>query len=294
MPIQNFTTLLQSMAEVRNWIVQNFPIATTLVGYDLFLKLGNDHFSGLPLDIPSLYQTLPHPPESIDATLEQMRQAGLLEYALGSSDKAASLILSDRFVAILTGYQRKFESLFILRKRLRDEQLLVRCEDQELSRLAESLYDHFYDLGWLYLYNYGGVCFLMASLVCRVAAAYGYDARVESGHVEIAKDNGVFSLGGQGFAGPGQIDGHACCVINDKLIIDFGLGNVRKGYRRDFPWALCCEYQPLGNVLGSIVMPSGETVTWKNDWRSPGTEEELKKYEPFVEQLFERYVSFHG
>lgn len=296
MPIQNFTTLLQSMAEVRNWIVQHVPTATSLVGYDLFLKLGNDHFAGLPLDLQALYRSLPHPREAIDASLQQMRQAGLLEYALGTDNAPASLVLSDRFVALLAGYQRKFESLFILRKRLRDEQLLVHCGDAELSHFAQSLYDHFYDLGWFYLHNFGAVCFLMASLVKRVARAHGYDARVESGHVEITAPDVHFSLGGKGYAKPGQIDGHAMCVINDRLILDFGLGNVRKGYRRDFPWALGCEYQPrpAENILGAIVVPSGETVTWKNDWRSPGTDEELKNYEPAVEQLFQRYVSYFG
>lgn len=282
------------MAEVRNWIVQNVPTATSLVGYDLFLKLGNDHFTSLPISLPSLYQGLPHTPESIDATLKQMQQAGLLEYALSAADTPATFVLTDRFVAILTGYQRKFESLFILRKRLRDEQLLIRSSEQELNHFAQSLYDHFYDLGWFYLHNYGAVCFLMASVVRRVASAYGYEARVESGHVDITAPNVHYSLGGKGFAKAGQIDGHAMCVINDKLILDFGLGNVRRGYKRDFPWALGCEYQPRDNVLGSIVVPTGETVTWKNDWRSPGTDAELKKYEPMVEQLFQRYASYFG
>lgn len=292
MPIQNFTTLLQSAADLRNWIAQHLPTATTLVGYDLFLKLGNDHFAGLPLNVPSLYSALPHTPQAIDAMLQQMQQAGYLEYAFSAANAPATLVLTERFISILMGYQKKFESLFILRKKLRDEQLLIQCTDQELHHFAQSLYDQFYDLGWFYLHNYGSMCFLIASLVRRVATSYGYDARIESGYAEIIGNGHHFSLGEKGFAAPGQVEGHAMCVINEKLILDFGLGNVRKHYRRSFPWALGCDYRPQDNMLGSIVVPSGETVTWKNDWQFPGTEEELKKFEQSVETLFQRYITY--
>lgn len=294
MPIHRFTTHLQSVADVRNWIAQHVPLAKSLVGYDLFLKLGNDYLSGIALSITSVYQALPHSEEEINAAIKEMEKAGLVAFTLPTQNSPAGLVPTQRFVAILRAYQQKFESLFILRKNLRDQQLLVNCNDPELTHLAQSLYDHFFDMGWLYLHNFGAACFFMSSLVRRVASAYGYQARIEVGYVDITAPNVEYHLGAKGYAQPGQIEGHGMCVINDKLILDFGLGNVRKGYRRDFYWALGCEYQPHDNVVGTIVLPAGETVTWKNDWQTPDAEAELKLYESAVEQLFQHYVSHYG
>lgn len=174
---------------------------------------------------------------------------------------------------------------------MRDEQLLVLTDDAALRHFAEALYDHFYDMGWLYLHNFGGICFLMASLVRRVAIAYGHRARVESGYVEVRDAERIFLLGGKGYAAPGQIEGHAYCVIDEALILDFGLGNLRKGYRRDFHWALACPYQPRDGVLGTMTLPQGQTVCWKNDWQTPETQAELQKFEPMAEQLFSNYLA---
>jgi hypothetical protein len=294
MQINRVTTLLQSIAETRNWTMQYVPSAKSLVGYDLFLKIGNDYFAGAELTPQSVYQTVPHSREEIDTAIAEMERAGLIERVHAEGGDWSRIVPTQRFAAILAAYQRKFESLFILRKGLRDQQLLVACDEPELAHFAESLYDHFYDLGWLYLHNFGSACFLMASLVRRVASAYGFQARIASGYVEIAAPNVRYYLGAKGYAHPGQIEGHAMCVINDKLILDFGLGNVRKGYRRDFYWALACEFQPRDHMLGSMMLPSGESVVWKNDWQSPESEAELKMYEPAVEELFKHYLSYFG
>jgi hypothetical protein len=295
MQIQRVTSLLQGVADVRNWVVQHIPLTTSLVGYDLFLKLGNDFFLGQELELKSICQALPHPEECIRLQVRKMEEAGLVvEQASDSGAGSSKLVPTQKFVALLDNYRKKFESLFILRKGLRDQQLLVSSRNPELGQFVESLYDHFYDLGWLYLHNFGGVCFLMASLVKRVAAAYGRQARVESGYVQISGPNVEYLLGGKGYAAPGQIEGHAMCVIDDTLIVDFGLGNVRKGYRRNFYWALACEYQPRDNVLGTLPLATGEAVAWKNDWQSPDSGAELKKYEPAVEELFRVYASYFG
>ncbi|TFW07013.1 hypothetical protein E4K72_09485 [Oxalobacteraceae bacterium OM1] len=292
---QRITSLLQGVADVRNWIVRHIPLTESMVGYDLFLKLGNDFFAGQELQLKSIYAELPYTEKTIRAQIDKMKEAGLVvQQATGMDGRTHKLVPTTKFIALLQQYHRKFESLFILRKGLRDQQLLVDTTNPKLKQLAETLYDHFYDLGWLYLYNYGGICFLAASLVQRVARAYGHDARVESGYVDIQREGVQFLLGGKGYAAPGQIEGHAMCVIDDSLVLDFGLGNVRKGFRRDFPWALGCAYQSTENALGSMVLPTGETVTWKNDWQTPDGEAELQKYAPFVEQLFQHYVAHFG
>lgn len=38
-------------------------------------------------------------------------------------------------------------------------------------------------------------------------------------------------------------------------------------------------------------VPGGETVTWKDDWQSPGSEAELARYAPHIENLAAQYVA---
>jgi hypothetical protein len=290
MQLQRVTALLQGVADVRNWVVQNIPAASSLAGYDLFIKITNDYLCGKPLVLDLLSRELPHDEQLVRAQILTLEQAGLMVEQPMADGGAIALQPTKEFIALVARYQAKFESLFILRKGLRDEQLLVATDDAKLRHFTEALYDHFYDMGWLYLHNFGGICFLMASLVQRAAIAYGHQARVVSGYVEIVSSTHNFKLGGKGFAAPGQIEGHAMCVIDEALIVDFGLGNARRAFRRDFYWALACPYRPQAGVLGQMVLPQGLSVRWKDDWQTPETQSELDKFAPMVEQLFGNYL----
>ena len=73
--------------------------------------------------------------------------------------------------------------------------------------------------------------------------------------------------------------------------MDFGLGNVRKGYRRDFHWGIVSDYRRDGAVLARLEVPGGETTTWKDDWQSPDSEAELARYAPHIESLAAEYVA---
>ena len=289
---QRVTSLLQGVTDVRNWIVAHIPLTTSMLGYDLFLKIGNDFFADRPLALSAIRQALAYPAAVVDQQVALMEGAGLVYRAQGGTDQDALLLPTQKFVHLLESYSNMFESVFIVRKGLRDQQLLVASDNKRLRHFAESVYDHFYDLGWLYLHNFGGVCFLMAALVARAATDFGYAARVESGYVEIHNGARTFLLGAQGMAAPDQVDGHAFCVVDESLILDFGLGNVRKGYRRDFHWALCCDYRPVDGMLAQLALPGGDVISWKNDWRSPATDVELDKYQPLVERLFAHYDSY--
>ena len=286
MHIPRVTSLLQGVADVRNWVVEHIPLTTSMVGYDLFLKLGIDYFSGTSTTLQGAAAALPHAPELVREHVALFAHAGLLRV------EGEQLMPTPRLAELLDAYDHKFESLFILRKSLRDRQLIVAAPDAHLHHVAESLYDHFYDLGWLYLHNFGSVCFLMASLVARVAQRYGHTARIVSGYVEVASPRGQFLLGGRGTAGPGQIDGHAMCVIDEALILDFGLGNLRRAYRRDFFWAVATPYHLQENSIGQLGLSTGEVLTWKTDWQSPSTCSELDKFVPLVDSLVQQYETY--
>ncbi|MFL6672025.1 MAG: hypothetical protein ACJ8LG_01895 [Massilia sp.] len=166
--------MLQSVAQVRNWVVENVPGTDSMLGYDLFLKLGNDVLVGRPLDLRSLAAALPYPEAEVTQQVTRMAQGGLLQLETCGDDPLASILLpTDLFVTLLDRYSRKFESLFIVRHNLRNQQLLLLAGDPGLGEFGRLLYDRIYDMGWIYLHNFGSACFLMASLVKRIAEAHG-------------------------------------------------------------------------------------------------------------------------
>ena len=290
MQIQHVTSLLQGITAARAWLLTHVPVTDSMAGYELFLKIANDCREGQEIPIGVLLPGMRHPESVLLEQVGKMVAAGLLVRSAGAPGEGALTYLpTPQFLELLQNFSKQFDSLFILRKDLRDKQLLVVAQSGAMRDLAATLYDRFYDLGWLYLHNFGAVCFLMASLVARVAASHGYRARIESCYVEIAQGDSRYLLGAQGYAKPGQIDGHAVCILEDCMLVDFGIGNARRNYRNDFPWGLACGFQPKAAVLGGIAMISGETIVWKNDWQSPGSEAELARYAPHLEALYQQY-----
>jgi hypothetical protein len=289
MSLHRVPPILQSVAQVRNWVVEHVPCADSLLGYDLFLKLGNDVVAGNPLELGALAAGLPYEREQVAAQLRRLAEARLVELTEAGGEPLVRP--TELFLTLLDRYGRTFESVFIVRQELRNQQLVVAATDAELAALGRVLYDRVYDMGWLFLHNFGSACFLMASIVRRLAEAHGHRARIASCYVEVNGGPNRYLLGAQGFAKQGQIDGHAACVIDERVIIDFGLGNIRKNYRRDFPWGVVFDCRREGAVLGALALPGGETVSWKDDWQSPGTDEELARYAPHIEGLVANYVA---
>lgn len=187
MPLHRVPPILKSVALVRSWLVENVPCTDSMLGYDLFLQLGNECAAGQRLTLVASF----HP---------------------------------------------------------------------ELADFGRLLYDRMHDLGWLYLHNFGSACFLVSSLAKRLAELHGRRARIVSGLVELENQGKAFLLGGPGYAKPGQIDGHAACVIDDTLVLDFGMGNVRKSYRRDFYWGAIVDYARDGAVFARYAPHIDELI----------------------------------
>ncbi|WP_426174519.1 hypothetical protein [Massilia sp. TWR1-2-2] len=159
MQIQRVTSLLQGIASARSWLRKHIPLTSSMAGYDLFLKIANDTTAGKPLTLPSLLVGLQHPERVVLHQMRKMEAAGLIRSHAGLH----AIEPTEKFLQLLKSFSQQFESLFILRKGLRDQQLVIGTEDAALRDFVESLYDHFYDLGWLYLHNFGSACFLMAT-----------------------------------------------------------------------------------------------------------------------------------
>jgi hypothetical protein len=295
MSLTRVPPILQSVAQMRNWVVEHVPGTDSMLGYDLFLKLGNDVVAGAPLQVAALAHGMPYPLEALGDQVRRFEELGLVTLS-NDADRGLMLLPTARFLALLDQYSLVFESVFIVRTELRAQQLLIQSDDAALAAFARVLYDRVYDLGWLYVHNYGSTCFLMASLVHRIATLHGHAARVASCYVEIDQHldgNHVerYLLGAQGYAKPGQIAGHAVCVIDEKLVVDFGLGSVRKNHNRDFYWGAVADYRRAGDAFARLVLPNNRTMTWKDDWQTPDGDAELARYAPCLDGFAAQYLA---
>ncbi|MBI5257809.1 MAG: hypothetical protein HY855_14995 [Burkholderiales bacterium] len=268
MPLARMAPQLRSAVELRQWVVQHIPQTHSAVGHDLFLAIAEHLVATRPLLVRSLCADVPHPEVAVRQQLQKLQRAGLVRVEAGAGQPAAACVVpTTRFLALLNAYAEQLDRVYLVRQQLRTRQLAIDVPEPALREWVETLFDHFHDLGWLYLNTYGAICFLMARLVQQAALAHGHRARLVSGYVQVDRGNGnLFLLGGQGVSAPGQIDGHAFCVLDEAVIVDFGLGNLRKGHIPGFAWGAACAYRPQPPVFGQIALPDGCHAAWKGDW----------------------------
>lgn len=293
--VHRLTPHLNAAWSLRQWAHQHLPPPTAGddgLEFDLFLRLGQLLTEGGDVDLIALSRELGCTPQRLRQLLLQWLQAGLLAQA-GSQVQPTA-----RFGELLQQFTEASNRHYVPRRELRDHQLVV---DSNLAPdqvdFIEMVYDRFHDLGWLYLHNFGAVCFLMALLVQKVAALHRRRARTVSGHVVARRPDGRgFSLGDPSRVLPGQVAGHAFAVLDDGVLVDFGLGNLRRYFTRSFPWGVAClpqgERQP--GLAGELVLPRGGLMQWKDDWSAPESAAEFSKLEPLAQQLVHRYAAHHG
>lgn len=291
MQIERIASHLRGATEVRRWLTANLPFTDTLAGQDLFLEIGRAVAAGTSIDLRAMSTELPHPEAAVHQELRKLMRAGLLVPEGPDPSSAQALVPTRQFLALLQAFADELDHVYALRSDLREQQLLLALPDARLRGLLETVYDHFHDLGWLYLHNFGAVCFLMSMLVAGAAQAHGHRARVVSGSLDVlGSDRKIYQLGGPVHVNAGQVAGHAWCVIDESVLVDFGVGGLRRGYRRDFPWGLACAWQPDAPVKGRMAVPGGDEAIWKTDWVFPGSEAEFNKLKPLAQQLAAHYA----
>lgn len=290
MQIGRIASHLRGAAEVRRWLTANLPFTDSLAGQDLFLEIGRAVAAGTSIGLRAMSAELPHPEATVHQELRKMMRAGLLAPEDPNASGAQALVPTRQFLALLQSFADELDHVYALRSDLREQQLQLALPDARLQGLLETVYDHFHDLGWLYLHNFGAVCFLMSLLVAGAAQAHGHRARVVSGCLDVLGSDGkIYQLGGPVHVDAGQVAGHAWCVVDESVLVDFGLGGLRRGYRRDFPWGLACAWQPGALVQGRMAVPGGDEAVWKTDWVFPGSEAEFSKLMPLAQQLAAHY-----
>jgi len=135
-----------------------------------------------------------------------------------------------------------------------------------------------------------GSCFCAAGCVSLAFAALGRQVRVLPCYAVATKDERKFALGYKNLvAAQGQVDGHVVCLVDEKILIDFGLRNVQRYFCPEFPEAIACEVDPSNIFPTELALGNGLKIEWKNDWVHPKMDAVMSDNKPFYEMLYKQY-----
>ncbi|MFO1160412.1 MAG: hypothetical protein U1E60_16355 [Reyranellaceae bacterium] len=124
--------------------------------------------------------------------------------------------------------------------------------------------------------TYSSYCYLVASVVVSLLTARGLGVRLFDCCVAM-KDHGREFLLGHGIARPGQINGHLACIVDDRVLVDFGLGAARKySPLRDVPQGVVCRLPASAEEAVSVHLPTGLDIEWRRGAMPPNREHELQ------------------
>lgn len=272
--------VLHSLSALRHWLLTRLPPAHPLAGgeagpslsADLFLELAEQWAEGREPTLDQLAREMAYPREQLAAQLAVMARAGLLAGwpAVQPGAAVPPLKPTPAFESLVADYESELQARFIPREPLRNEQLFVDCQDASLAAEMRLLYDRCFDLGWLYLHRYGATCFMMAIVLQALMVRRGHRAHVQIGELLVQHEQRRFVLGRQAQPTPGRIDAHACCVVDDRLVVDFGLGNVRRYHRKNFFWGMVTDRVQVGQAtLAEAALPDGGLVRWTRSGSAP-------------------------
>lgn len=279
---------LGSLREISQWAEEVFGVGLGSGLVDALLWLRSSRTSG-PLTAASLAEHLHRPESEAVGIVRQLASHGLLD-ALAADE--AAFRPTPRLDEVLHEMVERLDRSFVPRQALHRALLVCDVRDAALQDRVERLFDRFFDLGWLYLHNWASLCTVMATLVAKVLALEGLRTRVQLGRIAIARDGCTYDLGGPGTSAPGQFDGHVYCVLgDDEAIVDFGLGVVRRAFRRDTPWAVAVPCRREGPVLAMLEHARTGRMQWFDDWQSAAGRAELAQAQPIADELMQVYLA---
>lgn len=274
---------LATLRDLSIWAERAFGLPLDHRALDVLQFIGHQGVAQRPTHCDEVSQATGQPPEAVRAVFEALHRAGLVTPEDGGQVRGTAALPH-----VWEAFEDRLDSAFIARPALRSALLLNKCSRAALAARVERAFDRCFDLGWLYLHNWGANCYLMASLLAEIMQREGHSARVQAGFVEIAKDQHIFLVGGKGIAQQGQIDGHAYCVVDEVLLIDFGLGVARRAFRRDLFWGVASDFiagDSPAAVVASAEHPRAGAMSWHADTISPQGADELRKISGLVTEL---------
>jgi hypothetical protein len=224
----------------------------------------------------------------LDHVADALQQAGAVQTQV-DEDGTRWLIATPSLLDSWQEFHAQLNRTLMSRPALRSALFLCAVRDKALAADVTACFDHFFDLGWLYLHNWGASCYTMACLVQQAMQRAGHQVRVEQGYVQMVHKGQHFLLGGRGLAQPGQIDSHAFCVVDERWVVDFGLGVARRLFRRDMFWAVAVDYLQHAEVVARVDHPRVGQISWHTDWHSPLGVDALLRSQPLVQDLMQLY-----
>lgn len=170
--------------------------------------------------------------------------------------------------------------------------LLDLSQEAKLSKSIRQIYYDFKNLG--YFDQYGSSCVAMAALLSNLLEKQGFNAKVQACYAIVKNPDQQFFLGYKGYAKTGQVEGHAVCIVNDRILIDFGLGNVRKDFDSQFHRAICSDIDmnPSQGYVARIHINEKTTIEWHTDWIPPDIANECMQQAPLLEPIISNYERY--
>ena len=136
----------------------------------------------------------------------------------------------------------------------------------------------------------GSSCFCAAGFISLAFAALGRQVRILPCYAVAIKDEAKFALGYKNLtSAPGQVDGHVVGLVDERILVDFGLRNVQRYFSPDFPAAAACEVDRWNLFPNELVLRDGLKIGWRNDWVNPATAGVMAYEKSIYETLFNQY-----
>ena len=162
----------------------------------------------------------------------------------------------------------------------------------DLRQLAVGLHQEFESLGLFA--DYGDMCLVMALALQKVFTHLRMRAVVKHCTLVIAHEDGAFLLGFQetnAKVAPDLIDAHAVCVLEGKLLFDFGLGQARKAWNIPVHDSAVAAYTPQSAVLATHFADHCAYVWMDEPRRNPRVRAITEGNTVLAGKLFQRWLA---
>lgn len=280
---------LQSLAELSQWIEQHLGI-----GFEPALAEVLDALQRLHRQHPTVAELARAAGVSlVEAERVVVRLAGTAALSLNGDavqGHARRIVVTPRLAEVMAELRRKLNRTLVTRQDLRGRHLHNAVGDSRLRRDVDEVFDRFFELEWVHLHHWGGSCYLMSQLLQQVLSAGGWACRIVHGHIEVRQGERRGTLGAPGIAKPGQLDGHAFCLVGERWLVDFGLGGLRRHVDRHFFWAVALPWaETADNTLRAELSHARVGVArWHVGHPAQGAEEQLGTCEHLARELLKR------
>lgn len=171
-----------------------------------------------------------------------------------------------------------------------DRTLFLAIDKPERSSNLRQL---FADLEYIgHIKKYGNCCLFISTLVQRILQAQGIKAELKTCNAIVERSEVRFLLGGKQFAKPGQLATHVVCIVDDNILVDFGLGNVKRYFYSDFFQAVVLAYNSTAETLSNAKLDQNASLYYIHDNLPEELATEQALQESTIQQALQEYTQY--